>query len=227
MAGVGQGKNTKFAEKMNVSLGYRLSAQFAGTILKLAEFLNGKLRTMSARDQAMLSNDVRVLAGGRIVNIFGEPANVKIGSHARIWGEILTFAHAGRVTIGSWFYLEPGSMIWSSDETGITIVDRVLGSANVTIHDTDSHPIDPGARFEQTKEIIHKGHARTNPGIRSARIKIGNDVWISAGAIILKVVSIGDAAIVGAGSVVTKNVPSKTTVAGNPAREVGRVNIND
>lgn len=51
-------------------------------------------------------------------------------------------------------------------------------------------------------------------------ITIGNDVWIASGAIILYGVTIGDGAVVGAGSVVTKDVPAYTVVAGNPARVI-------
>jgi len=55
--------------------------------------------------------------------------------------------------------------------------------------------------------------------INRTRISIGNDVWIGARAIILpSVTHIGDGAIIGAGSVVTKNVPPFAIVAGNPAR---------
>ncbi|KAA0690874.1 antibiotic acetyltransferase [Halopseudomonas laoshanensis] len=47
---------------------------------------------------------------------------------------------------------------------------------------------------------------------------IGNDVWIGRSAIILSGVSVGDGAVVGAGSIVTKNVPPYAVVAGNPAK---------
>lgn len=49
-------------------------------------------------------------------------------------------------------------------------------------------------------------------------VRIGSSVWIGGGAIILPGITIGDEAIVGAGSVVTRNVPAGATVAGNPAR---------
>ena len=52
------------------------------------------------------------------------------------------------------------------------------------------------------------------------RIKIGNHVWIGAGATILKGVTVGDHAIVGGGSVVTKDVPPYAVVVGNPAKVV-------
>lgn len=220
-----KGEDSRFAEAMTGGNGCpeRLMMRLAATFLRLSEAASAKLRTTEARGQATLSDDVRVLAGGRIMNIFGDPANVRIGSHARLRGEILTFAHAGRITIGSWFYLGPGSMIWSSDKVGIKIGDRVLVSANVTIHDTDSHPIAPKTRFAQTKEIFGSGHPKAISEIGSAPIIIGDDAWIGAGAVILKGVSIGDAAIIGAGSIVTQDVPSNSIVAGNPARQVGRV----
>lgn len=54
-------------------------------------------------------------------------------------------------------------------------------------------------------------------------IHIGNKVWIGANSTILPGISIGDNAIIGAGSVVTKNVPADTIVAGNPARIIKRI----
>jgi len=58
------------------------------------------------------------------------------------------------------------------------------------------------------------------PGIRDA-VKIGTDVWIGGGSVVLSGISIGDGAIVGAGSVVTKDVEDFAIVGGNPARKLG------
>lgn len=61
-------------------------------------------------------------------------------------------------------------------------------------------------------------------GLESARpIRIGNDVWIGGGAVVLPGVAIGDRSIVGAGSVVVHAVPADCVVAGNPARVVRRL----
>jgi len=61
--------------------------------------------------------------------------------------------------------------------------------------------------------------AQRRAGLEFGRpVRIGRHVWIGGGAIILPGVSIGDEAIVGAGSVVTRDVPAAATVAGNPAR---------
>ncbi len=56
----------------------------------------------------------------------------------------------------------------------------------------------------------------------SNRVKIGPDVWIGHAAIVMPGVSVGTGAIIGSGSVVTKNVPDYTIVAGNPARIIRR-----
>lgn len=58
---------------------------------------------------------------------------------------------------------------------------------------------------------------------RTARVYIGNQVWIGTRSIILKGVTIGDGAVVAAGSVVTANVPAHSLAAGNPARVIKKV----
>lgn len=65
------------------------------------------------------------------------------------------------------------------------------------------------------------GHDLTDLSqITGGEIVVGNGVWIGAGAIILPGVTINDHCVVGAGSVVTRDVPPNTVVAGNPAREI-------
>jgi acetyltransferase-like isoleucine patch superfamily enzyme len=58
------------------------------------------------------------------------------------------------------------------------------------------------------------------PKLKTAPVKIGNNVWIGMGAVILKGVTIGDNAVVAAGAIVTRSVPANTIVAGNPAAAV-------
>ncbi len=60
------------------------------------------------------------------------------------------------------------------------------------------------------------------PAHCDSRVRIEDGVWVGAGAIILPGVTVGHKCIVGAGSVVTKDVPPFTIVAGNPARAIGR-----
>jgi maltose O-acetyltransferase len=76
----------------------------------------------------------------------------------------------------------------------------------VLIMDSDHHEISPENRWLSSGEIVP--------------IIIGNNVWLGSRSIILKGVTIGDHSVVGAGAVVTKSVPPKTIVAGNPAKVV-------
>lgn len=60
-----------------------------------------------------------------------------------------------------------------------------------------------------------------------AGVKIKDDVWIGAGAIILSGVTIGECSVIGAGAVVTKNVEPYTVVAGVPARTIRDIEIEE
>jgi maltose O-acetyltransferase len=93
------------------------------------------------------------------------------------------------------------------DVVAVTIGEATQIGPAVQIYAAD-HPRDPAQR---------------NAGIEFGRpVGIGRNVWIGGGAIILPGVSIGDDAIVGAGSVVTRDVPGGSTVVGNPARIISR-----
>jgi acetyltransferase-like isoleucine patch superfamily enzyme len=107
--------------------------------------------------------------------------------------------------------------------TSFAVAERVEVGANcylasgVTIADNDGHPLSWVKRRQNMP-----------PDVSEVRpVKIGNDVWIGRRASVLKGVSIGDRSIVGADAVVTKNVPSDTVVAGNPARAVKTLDTED
>lgn len=74
---------------------------------------------------------------------------------------------------------------------------------------TAGHPLDAGLRAKNLEF--------------AKPIRIGSDVWIGGGAKILPGVTVGDNAVIGAGSVVTRDVPPNTVVAGNPARVIRRL----
>lgn len=99
----------------------------------------------------------------------------------------------------------------------VVVGDRCLIGANVTIVDTDFHSLDPAIRSTPKDARAAKSRA----------VEIGHDVFIGGGSYILKGVRIGDRAVVGAASVVTHDVPAGTIVAGNPAREVARLDVKD
>lgn len=91
------------------------------------------------------------------------------------------------------------------DVTYVTIGSRTLFGPNVQIY-TATHPI---------------GHEERASGLEYAKpITIGEDVWIGGSVVICPGVNIGDRSVIGAGSVVTRDVPSDVFAAGNPCRVI-------
>jgi acetyltransferase-like isoleucine patch superfamily enzyme len=150
-------------------------------------------------------------------NIRKQRQAIRVGANTHLKGELLTFAHGGEIAIGEYCYVGEQSHIWSA--VRITVGDRVLISHNVNIFDSLTHPVSPVQRHQHYRQIITGGHP-SQIDLKEAPVRIGNDVWIGCLSIVLKGVTIGEGAIVGAGSVVSIDVPPFTIVAGNPARVV-------
>ena len=109
--------------------------------------------------------------------------------------------YGSNISLGDGVFLNFNCVIL--DVVEVTIGDRTQIGPAVQIYTAD-HPRDAATR--------HAGLEFGRP------IRIGSDVWIGGGAIILPGVSIGDGALVGAGSVVTRDVAPDAIVTGNPAR---------
>lgn len=190
----------------------QLIGWLAISILRARNRWFAALNTAAAGNTAILGRETRFGHDGSVSNLSRKRGHICIGDHCQIRGELLIFAHAGKIEIGDWLYMGPRSTIWSSNESGIRIGSRVLISYDVHIHDTNSHSLNPDIRFEQTRAILTTGHPSSNPGIRSAPIVIGDDVWIGHGARINKGVVIGARAVIGAGSVVEEDVPEDAVI---------------
>ena len=111
--------------------------------------------------------------------------------------------YGANIRVGERFYANVGCVFL--DCAPVTIGDRVKLGPNVQLLAV-SHPLD--------RTLRARGLEYGEP------IEIGDDVWIGGGAILLPGVSVAEGAVVGAGSVVTRDVPADTIVAGNPARPV-------
>jgi len=173
------------------------------------------------RRVARLHADARVQKDGWIHNLSHQPERIRIGAGSVIRGELLIFPDAGQIEIGDWSYVGPGSCIWSSQS--VRIGNCCLISYQVSIHDTNSHSVDPAKRREQFRAISMTGHPAMTPDVRAEPIIIEDDVWIGFGATVVKGVTIGRGAIVASGSLVARDVAPFTIVAGRPAEPIGKV----
>lgn len=113
--------------------------------------------------------------------------------------------HNPELTIGSSCYFSHNCNITCAEK--ITIGDNCMFANNCTIIDHDHNFDADGVRGT----------------LKSAPIKIGKKVWCGANVIILKGVTVGDGAIIGAGAVVTKDIPAHTVAVGAPARIVRKI----
>jgi acetyltransferase-like isoleucine patch superfamily enzyme len=122
---------------------------------------------------------------------------------------VLECGREGRIVFGDHSGCS-GAVISSRSE--IVIGDHVNIGGNVRIFDHDFHSLDHLARRDAQRDLADAA---------AAPVRIGNDVFIGAQAVILKGVTIGDRAIIGAGAVVSmRQIPAGAVVAGNPARIV-------
>ncbi|MBX4860420.1 acyltransferase [Rhizobium bangladeshense] len=126
----------------------------------------------------------------------------------------ISFDHpGGRITIGDRCYIGASHLVCHS---AIAIGNDVIISWGVTIVDHDSHSLDWELRKNDVTDWSLGNKDWTGVSIRPVVIR--NQVWIGFGASILKGVTVGDGAVIGANAVVTRDVPPYAVVAGNPAR---------
>lgn len=162
--------------------------------------------------------DSQILPDGRIVNAHNASCIV-IGNGTLIAGELLVYPHGGRITLGDYCYVGEGARIWSA--AGVTIGSRVFLAHGVNIHDSDAHSQSAAERHRHFREVVVHQRADFAEKAQAAEVVIGDDVWIGFNSAVLKGVTIGEGAVIGAASVVTRDVAPFTIVAGNPAVVVG------
>lgn len=127
------------------------------------------------------------------------------GRRVEVFGNF-TVVESSRVKIGANCAINHGVFILG--RTGIEIGDDVVLSARCMLLDGSLSP----QGFNSTETRTYN----------EAPIVLERGAWIGAGAIILPGVTVGTRSIVGAGSVVTKDVPSRSVVAGNPAKVIAK-----
>jgi galactoside O-acetyltransferase len=157
-----------------------------------------------------------IFEGSRL-DIREKGCQISVGSDCRIHCDVILERAGAHLEIGSRTLIGGRTIINTASH--VKIGDNVLISYHVLITDSDSHSLD----FEERKlDCLPQRNDRKADwrGVAMAPVVIRDKSWVGAKSIILKGVCIGEGAIVGAGSVVTRNVPDWTLVVGNPARAI-------
>lgn len=159
-------------------------------------------------ERITLSEEVLLMPGATLICAGLPPYLVGVGSITIRDGSIiregaLLQTYGGHISIGTSTTINPYCVIQGNG--GVTIGNDTLIAAHVQIFSANHVFLDVGKRI--------RAQGETRKGVW-----IGNDVWIGAGAIILDGVTIGDHAVIAAGSVVGKDVAEWELVGGVPAR---------
>ena len=141
---------------------------------------------------------------------FGHGAQFRAGAYAEA---------CSKIEIGAGVVIRPGSFLFADPRpggAGIIIEDHVLLGPAVHVY-TNNH--------EFTNPDVPIAFQDYPPVRSSDSVKISSGSWVGAGAVILPGVTIGTNTVVGAGSVVTRSLPSGVVAAGNPARVIRSIRV--
>lgn len=178
-------------------------------------------RIQHVKSNATIHPEAKLYDEAKLLNHQKDSGKIVIGKRSQIRAELLVFKHGGEIEIGDYTFIGEFSRVWSAKR--IKIGNRVLISHNVNIHDNNSHPLDANERHLDFLHIFEKG-LQSDIDLNEKEIIIEDDVWIGFNSTILKGVTIGKGAIVGAETLVTTDVPPYAVIVGNPARIVKYVN---
>ena len=155
---------------------------------------------------------------------------VQIGRDSLVDATLVFETETGKVNIGNRSVVGGSTFI---SRSSITIGDDVTIAAGSTFYDHDSHSVyweyRKNDNIQEIKDIKEYGDSILNKEwehVLTAPIIVKDKAWIGINTVILKGVTIGEGAVVGAGSVVTKDVPPYSIAAGNPARVIKQYNFD-
>jgi acetyltransferase-like isoleucine patch superfamily enzyme len=171
-----------------------------------------------------------IIAPGAAVRLLNPPSPpricLEIGEGCHIFSSFSLLRPEARIVIGPRCQLGASNIV---AKESVTFEGDTLMAWGVTVIDTDAHSIDWEHR-QYDVERCRRDYIATNgldlarthdwSTVRSAPVVIGAKTWIGFNSIILRGVRIGEGAVIGAGSVVTKDVSPWHVAAGNPCRTI-------
>ena len=194
-----------------------------GSLRKLVAFVRSidRRRSLERLGQLNLPTNSSVLANIAFGHLVDSTTNtLRVGERSLVRG-VVTFARNGSSLIVGNNTAINGATSFSI-ASSVEIGSNVLISYECMIMDHDGHSPNPEIRKNDLPDLL-EGHPKAWESVKILPVRIEDSAWIGARSIILKGVTVGQGAIVAAGSVVSKSVPPFVIVAGNPAREVGKV----
>ena len=168
-----------------------------------------------SRDPELVADKVKAITFLKSFNVIEDPYNIE----SKLEGFLGKIGH--RIKIGRDFDVTYGFNLFIGDDVSINRGCKFLDTGKITIGNNcfigpsvnfyaTSHPLDPEMRKDPiNKDIVFPGN-----------ICVEENVWIGGNVTILPGVTIGKNSVVGAGSVVTHDVPENCCVAGNPAKVI-------
>jgi acetyltransferase-like isoleucine patch superfamily enzyme len=192
-------------------------------LLLLAKFLActfESLQRILAQDSfsknSQAHGSVEVGAHARCVN-HGEAGNIVIGAHSVIRGILRAGdgTSKARIEIADNVYVGDDCIV--SSRESIKIGRGTLLAHGVQIFDNDSHPMEAAARFRDWS-IITGQEKGERVSIATAKVEVGEHVWLGMNTIVLKGVRIGARSVIAANSVVTEDIPDDSLAGGAPAK---------
>ncbi len=150
---------------------------------------------------------------------------VRIARGASIYlGTMFDVGPRARVTVGAYALVNGARIICDAE---VEIGDFALISWNVVLMDTYRAPVEPVQRRQELERVPERVPRRFLSDEAALPIRIGRNVWIGFDCCILPGTTIGEGAIIGARSVVSGNVPPFAVVAGNPARVIRYLQVEE
>jgi acetyltransferase-like isoleucine patch superfamily enzyme len=180
------------------------------------------LRNHSSKRKLDACGDGTKISGG--IDRRASGGFIGVGAKCLMQGNLVLERPESRIQIGNNTLIGGGTTIDCA--LAVTIEDDVLVSYECIIVDCDNHSIKLNLRKDDLAGWMN-GMQHDWRHSAMAPVRICHGAWIGARSIILKGVTIGEGAIVGAGSVVTQDVPAFTIVAGNPARPVRELTADE
>lgn len=180
---------------------------YSSFFLSFINYINLKYHRVEYGKNVIIRGKLNIYGRGTI--IIGDSvilnSDMKYNPIGGMSGIILQAEQSGIIQIGNNVGISNAALI--SQGPGIFVEDDVMIGGSCKIYDTDFHSLNYIERMQ-----------KNDPGVKMGKIVIKKGAFIGGHTIILKGVTVGQFSIVGAGSVVTKDIPDNEIWAGNPAK---------